>query len=119
VTFNLNRPPEEDRVDPKIRALVARGKITLTEINELRCNSWEWEAIIPALDDEAFVDRMQYALNNCFTSKSRPFSTYNDAVEGLYTPELLRRFKAAIEDARRLETAVERIRGALEEGRVI
>lgn len=82
-----------EHISPEIAALVARGRITSAEIAELRCNSWEWEAIIPALNDEAFVDRMQYALNNCFTPQRRPFSTYNTALEGLYAPELLRRYE--------------------------
>jgi hypothetical protein len=84
----------EQHIRPEIAALIARGNITLTELNELRCNSWEWQAMVPAMNDEAFVDRMEYALKNCFTPARRPFSTYNEAVEGLWAPELIRRYKA-------------------------
>lgn len=84
---------EFDWVRPEIRALVRRGNVTPAEVSALRSNSWEWEAIVPALNDEAFVERMEYALKNCLTKLERPFTTYNQAVEGLYAPELIRRFK--------------------------
>jgi hypothetical protein len=87
------RQEHDSHIRPEIAALIARGNITLTELNELRCNSWEWQAMVPAMNDEAFVDRMEYALKNCFTSARRPFSTYNEAVEGLWAPELIRRYK--------------------------
>ena len=83
-----------DRIKPEIRALIRRGNVTPAEVAELRCNSWEWEALIPAMNDEAFVKSMQHALDNCFTQRQRPFTTYNQAVEGLYAPELLKRFAA-------------------------
>lgn len=88
---------EFERIRPEIAALVKRGNITSAETKEIRCNSWEWEAMIPALDDEAFVERMQYALDNCFTRRERPYTTYNQAIEGLYAPELLRRYKVLTE----------------------
>lgn len=84
------------RVRPEIRSLVERGNVTQTELNELRCNSWEWEALVPAMTDEAFVGSMWHALENCFTPTTRPFVTYNKAVEGLYAPELLKRFKRSL-----------------------
>lgn len=82
-----------EHISPEIEALIARGNVTLVELIGLRCNSWEWQALVPAMTDEAFIDRMQYALDNCFTPHRRPFSTYNEAVEGLWAPELLKRFK--------------------------
>ena len=81
-----------ENIRPHVRELISRGNETLAELNDLRCNSWEWQALVPAMTDEAFVDRMQYALKNCFTPQTRPFSTYNAAVEGLWAPELLKRF---------------------------
>jgi hypothetical protein len=80
-------------VRPEIQELVKRGNITASDIKELRCNSWEWEAIIPKLDNQAFVERMEHALANCGTARRRPYASYNEAVEGMYAPELLRRFK--------------------------
>jgi len=88
-----------ERIRPEIKNLIARGEITVAELEELRCNSWEWQALVPALSDEALVKQMQHALDNCFTTHRRPFSTYNEAVEGLYAPELIRRFR----DGSRLE----------------
>jgi hypothetical protein len=86
-----------ERIRPEFKNLIARGNVTPAEVAELRCNSWEWEALVPALSDEAFVKRMQYALDNCFTTRDRPFVTYNAAVEGLYAPELIRRFQAQLQ----------------------
>lgn len=88
----------ESHVRPEIQTLVARGNVTLTEYREIRCNSYEHQALVPALNDEAFVVAMQHALDNCFTGGERPFSTYNKAVEGLYAPELLRRFRVQLND---------------------
>jgi hypothetical protein len=81
-----------EHVRPEIQALAKRGNVTPAEVAELRCNSWEWEHLTPAMNDEAFVARMEHAIANCGHHK-RPFTTYNEAVEGLYAPELLRRFK--------------------------
>ena len=82
----------DEHVRPEIQALVKRGNVTPAETAELHCNSWEWEHLTPAMNDEAFVARVEHALANCGHLK-RPFTTYNEAVEGLYAPELLRRFK--------------------------
>ena len=110
----------ESHISDEIRALIQRGNVTLEELNGLRCNSWEWQALVPAMTDEAFVDRMQYALDNCHTSSKRPFSTYNEAVEGLWAPELLMRFKllsirlsAADHTALNLEETLDGVREVL------
>lgn len=102
-----------DRIKPEIRALIRRGNVTPTEVAELRCNSWEWEALVPALNDEAFIERMEHALENCFTRRERPFTTYNQAVEGLYAPELLKRFESAARAARDYAETIDNVRGAL------
>jgi hypothetical protein len=101
------------RVRPEIRDLAKRGNVTSAEVAELCCNSWEWEALVPALSDEAFVLQMQRALDNCFTTRERPFVTYNAAVEGLYAPELLRRFQAASREARAFAETIDNVRAAL------
>jgi hypothetical protein len=81
-------------VRKQIRDLVARGNVTLEENESIRCNSYEREALIPVLTDEAFCKTMQYALNNCSVLvHRRPFSTYDEAVIGLHAPELLKRFQ--------------------------
>lgn len=82
---------EFDHVRPEIRKLAQRGNVTPEEIAGLRCNSWEWEFLVPAMTDEALVEQAQHALSNCSPGR-RPFTTYDKAVCGLYGPELLRRF---------------------------
>ena len=47
----------DDHVRPEVQALVRRGNVTAAEVAEMRCNSWEWEALTLAMDDEAFVTR--------------------------------------------------------------
>ncbi len=86
----------DERIRPEIQNLIRRGNVPPAELSEIRCNSWEWEALVPVLSDEALMKRMQHALDNCFTTTKRPFRTYNQAIEGLWAPELLRRFKLAI-----------------------
>lgn len=80
-----------EHVKPEIQALAKRGNITPAEVVEIRCNSWEWEHLVPAMNNEAFVARMEHAIKNCGWHK-RPYGSYNEAVEGLYAPELLKRF---------------------------
>ena len=67
-------------VRPEIQALAKRGNVTPAEVAELRINSWEWEHLTPAMNDEALVALVE---------------RYNEAV-GLFAPELLRRFKRLI-----------------------
>lgn len=83
-----------DHVRPEIQELVRRGNVTAAEFAELRVNSWELEALIPALTDEAFTKHFEHVFANCSIERRRPFSTYNEATIGLYAPELLRRFRA-------------------------
>lgn len=91
----------DEHIRPEIQALAKRGNITPVEVAEIRCNSWEWEHLIPAMNDEAFVAYMENAIKNCGWHK-RPYGSYNEAVEGLYAPELLRRFKLIEQSARSL-----------------
>ena len=103
----------DEHIRPEIQELVRRGNITPAELAELRCNSWEWEALIPALSDEAFVERMQHSIDNCFVRHGRPFVTYNDAVQGLWAPELLKRFASASRAARDYAETIDNVRQAL------
>jgi len=82
-------------IRPDIQKLIDRGNVTPAEVAELRCNSWEWEALIPKMNDEAFVRFVEHALNNTGVNQiRRPFATYDDSVKGLLAPELLRRFRS-------------------------
>ena len=83
---------DEDNVRPEILALCERGNITRAESKELRGNSWEWARVVRAMDDEAFVDMAEKALDNCGPVRHPP-STYQEAVLATFLPELLRRYK--------------------------
>lgn len=90
----------DSHVGSDIRALIERGNVTPAELAELRMNSWEREALVPAMTDEALAGQFEYTLNNCSIQWSRPCSTYDEALVALFAPELLKRFKvlgAAIE----------------------
>lgn len=82
----------DEHVSRKIQALAKRGNVTRAEIAELRCNSWEWELLVPAMTDEALAQRVRHALDNSAHHK-RPCTTYDQAIVELYAPELLRRFQ--------------------------
>lgn len=84
-------------IRPHIRELVARGNVTQSEVHKLRVNSWEWEALVPAMDDEAFFYNYEYCKSNTHTDRSRPNMTYNDAMCNLYADEVIRRFKSWVE----------------------
>lgn len=101
------------KIRSEIEALIRRGNVTPDELDELRCNSWEWEALVPALADEALIDRTKYAIKNCLLKDERPFSTYNEAVPGLYTPELLKRFSTVLRGATTFAEVIDNVREAL------
>jgi hypothetical protein len=82
-------------VKPEIQTLLDRGNITLKEMLELQCNSYEWELIYLKLNDEAFVHQTEHILKNCHFSSHHPLVTYNDVLGNVMVPELLKRFKAA------------------------
>lgn len=85
----------DEHVRPEIQSLTTRGNVTLTEVAALRCNSWEWEHLYPAMTDEAFAESVQHSLNNCARGPS-PCRSYDEAVVNVFAPELLRRFQAMV-----------------------
>jgi hypothetical protein len=90
-------------VGEDVRALVRRGGVTLAEYRELRCNSWEWEVLVPALDAEAFDHYARHVVDNCFVSTSRPCTSYPQALAHVVVPEALRRLREQTERARECE----------------
>jgi hypothetical protein len=102
----------DEHVRPEIQALAKRGNVTPAEIAELRCNSWEWEHLVPAMNDAAFVAEMEHAIKNS-SRRKQPFATYDEAVSGIYGPELLKRFKLASLAARDYGQMNDNIREAL------
>jgi len=94
-----------DNIRPHIRALIERGKVTLEEYKELRCNSWEYEALVPALSIEALIWASKNCIRNC-SRVSRPATTYDEAMHAVYGPELIRRLRLLQEERNPvLETA--------------
>lgn len=80
------------RVRPEIVGLATRPeKVTLEEYRALRCNSWEWEALVQNLSDEALAHAVRHCADNCSVARRRPAPTYNDAIVTVWVPELLRR----------------------------
>lgn len=75
----------------EIRELIERGSITVEENESIACNSYERQAMIPALTNEAFLKQMRYCLGQC-GYVATPATTYDDAIKGVYAPELLKRF---------------------------
>jgi hypothetical protein len=87
----MSHKPKSDK--PEVNRLLERGAVTLEDIKDLRCNSSEWRALQLAMTDEAFLDRMRYAMLN--SSINARLTTYDDSVIGHFAPELIRRFEAA------------------------
>lgn len=95
-----------NEIRPEIRALIERGKVTLHEYQELRCNSWEHEALVPAMAIETLLFATTHALHNCSRAK-KPASTYEEAIHGVYAPELIRRLKLFQDEREKSEVVLE------------
>lgn len=81
----------ETMIRPEVRALVKRGNVTLEEWQTFRGNSWEMEAIVQVLTNEALAHVVQHWVTNSRLPGMRPFTTYNEAVIGLLVPLLVKR----------------------------
>lgn len=114
---------DPSRVRSHIEALIVRGNVTLAELLELRMNSFEWAAIVPALTSEALIHQATHALANCARGRQPPV-VYEDAVVSLHAPELLKRLSALtrkdptmpakeVKDVATLETEVAKLTSTL------
>jgi hypothetical protein len=81
---------DHEMVRPEIRALIERGKITVDEIKELYCNSYEWDAMVPALSIDALIQRTEQAIHQLRHPRV-PALTYDESVCHVFAPELIRR----------------------------
>ncbi len=81
-----------------ITDLITRGNITLEEYYAFRGNSWEHEAIVPALNNEAFIAYVEYVTKNCGVHVKRPVVSYPEALTLVAVPELVKRFRIALEN---------------------
>jgi hypothetical protein len=84
---DILRKPE---IKPEFAALIARGNVTRAEVEQLRGNSADWRALVPALDNEAFVHALEHCVYNC--GRATP-GTYDEALQILYAPEAARRLR--------------------------
>jgi hypothetical protein len=81
-------------IKPEFAALIARGNVTLAEVKELRGNSADWRALVPALDNEAFIHTFEHCIDNCGVSRLGREGTYDYALQHVYAPEAARRLRA-------------------------
>jgi hypothetical protein len=88
-----------DAVRPHVRALLDRAvQIDWITFEALRMNSREQEVLIPRLDDDALLRVCEHYLRQ-LPARARPFATYEDAIIGLLTPELMRRLRRTGSDS--------------------
>lgn len=85
---------------PAAIALIERGNVTNEERKAFVGNSYEWERMIPVLDDEAFLASLAHVQANVQFDQRRPCASYNESLALLYVPELVKRYTALL---RRLE----------------
>jgi hypothetical protein len=97
-------------IRPEIQALVERGRVTTDEVNAFSCSYSEWAALVPAMTDEAFADRVERALGSP-QGEHRPPG--GEPIREVYAPELLRRFKAAAREANAFAETIDNVRAAL------
>ena len=82
-----NPPPP---VKPEFQALIARGNVTVAEYQSLSGSTADWEAIIPALDDEALAHVAEHYAKNMFPAHG----TYDHAMVRRIVPEVAKRLRA-------------------------
>lgn len=82
-------------VRPEIKALVAKGNISLNIYKELRMNSYEMWTVYPALSDRALAYAISQHLSQIGPLGRLP-STYNEACLYVLLPLLLDRFEKSL-----------------------
>ena len=85
-----------DHIRQEIRDLITRGNVTPDEWRALRMNSYEREAIVPALSTETLLHHVEYCLSQCSRVRSPP-SMYEEAVVRLLAPEMVKRLREQAE----------------------
>jgi len=78
-------------INPEFQRLIERGNVTLAEYKELRGNTRDWEAIVPAIDDEALAHVVEHCAKNMSPA---PRVTYDGAMQAVYIPEVIKRLRA-------------------------
>lgn len=80
-------------IRPEIAALINRGNVTYAEYAVLRMNTYERNAMLPALDDRCLVNLTEGHLRQCSQNKRYVPTTYDEVVISLIVPELLKRLE--------------------------
>lgn len=103
--YNKHRAEFYSHVRPELRALAERKeRITKDELPE-RMNSYERRIIEPNLDNATLMEEAEY----CMSQAGRALGEfecprhYNDAVERLYAPLLVKRLREAEAEIARLK----------------
>ena len=98
------KDPTSD-VRPHIKAMVEEmhesgDQISLVRYKRMALNSFEREWILPFMDDECLIYRIEHALNFCEHKEdpNRPPVTYDQAVIHSLMPEILARFRRLTDD---------------------
>lgn len=86
-------------ISSKVAALIQKSTVITKKIYEgLRLNSYEQALLLPFMEDEVLFDVIKLAQeNSSFPTQAtfiNPPSTYDEALVGLYLPEILRRYKS-------------------------
>lgn len=82
-------------IGENIQQLIDRcTPVTLDEYMALWMNSWEREALLPHLSDEALIYVVELCIKHCSpVHPHRPAATYDEKIIGRLVPELLKRLK--------------------------
>jgi hypothetical protein len=67
----------------------------------------EWEALVPRLDDEAFMTQMEHVLKNCEYDKRRPALSYNEELYLVHAPEAVKRLREMVRVEMSLSTELD------------
>ena len=83
----------KDHISPEVNKIIQRGNVTVAEFQEMYLNSWERDALIPAMSDGLLDEQTLYTLANC-ASWRQPATMYEQAIQR-YAVELLKRYRKA------------------------
>jgi hypothetical protein len=85
--------------DEVLERYTSGKELDVKEYEEMRINSYERRLLFPLFSDKLLLKDMKYAMNQAGYGEIWKFSVpqhYNDAIENLYLPELIRRFETKL-----------------------
>ena len=95
--YGPSATPEFYNVRLHIQCLAERGNVTMEEMEAVRMNSYERDLLIDRLDDAALIANFEYCLHQCVPMLRIVATTYDEAVIHRLAPELMRRYKAVMQ----------------------